>query len=61
MKNRKSFEKKQRPKDKDNQDDKIYQGRIRKDKIKYRHKNHWLEEEEKEIVKMKMKKKKIKD
>ena len=54
---RKLHKKDLKPKMKDEIGETIHHGRISKDKIKYKHKNHWLEEDDDLPIKVKPKKK----
>lgn len=57
MKQHKPHKKEIKPRRKDIVEEKFHHGRVNRDKVKYKHKNHWLEEEEVEIVNIKKKKK----
>ena len=55
MRQNKVHKKDQRPKRKDNVEDRFHHGRPNTNKVKYRHKYHWLDEEEVDIVNIKIK------
>jgi len=57
MRQRKIHKKDNKPRRKDNIGDTFYHGRPLQDKVKYRHMNKWIEEEENEIVQMKKRRK----
>jgi len=58
MKKHKPHKKDQGQKMKDDIGDTMYHTRVTKEKLKYKHKNHWLEEDDDIIVSYKIKKKK---
>lgn len=58
MKQHSTNKKSIKPKTKDQMGDTFHHGKPSNDKVKYNHKNHWLEEEFDEIVSYKSKKKK---
>jgi hypothetical protein len=61
MKRLKTHKKELKPKMKDQIGDTLHHGKPLTDKIKYNHKNHWLDEELEEEVPVKIKKKKKTD
>ena len=58
MKGHNSDKKGLKPKTKNQTGETFHHGKLSNDKVKYNHKNHWLEEEFEEIVSHKLKKKK---
>ena len=58
MPHRKLHKKDLKPKLKDQIGDTIHHGKSKDDKVKYKHKNHWLEEEDDDDIPLKVKKKK---
>ena len=57
MRHNKVHKKDTSPKRKDRIEERFHHGRPTNDKVKYRHKNHWLDEEEADIIHVKKKKK----
>ena len=59
MPHRKMHKKDLKPKQKDQIGDTIHHGKLTNDKVKYKHRNHWLEEDVDDDIPLKVKKKKV--